>query len=44
MVRPDDAGGMRPGMWMGIGVDVLVRAEDEAAAREILELRARPSP
>ena len=44
MVRPDDAGGMRPGMWMGVGVAVLVRAEDEIAAREILELPARPSP
>ena len=35
MVRPDDAGGTRPGLWMG-GVGLLVRAEDANDARKIL--------
>jgi len=36
MVRADDAGGTRPGLWMG-GVAVLVRAEDQAHAAKVLE-------
>jgi putative signal transducing protein len=35
IVRPDDAGGMRPGLWMG-GVTLLVRAEDQSDALKIL--------
>ena len=36
MTRSDDVGGLRPHMAFGSGVVVLVRAEDEVAAREIL--------
>jgi len=36
MIRADDAGGMRPGMWPGTGVELLVRAEDAKRAEEIL--------
>jgi hypothetical protein len=43
MMRPDDAGGMRPGLWIGRGVDVLVRSEDAARATEILDKPARPA-
>jgi hypothetical protein len=35
MIRADDAGGMRPHMWMG-GVELLVKAEDAEAALDIL--------
>jgi hypothetical protein len=35
IVSPDDAGGMRPHMWMG-GVRLLVRTADIARANEIL--------
>jgi len=35
MIRADDAGGMRPSLWI-TGVELLVRAEDAARAREIL--------
>jgi len=35
IVRPDDAGGTRPGLWM-CGVGLLVRAEDLDDARQIL--------
>lgn len=35
IVRPDDAGGTRPGLWMG-GVGLLVRAEDADDATKIL--------
>ena len=41
MLRPDDAGGMRPGLWAGRGVEVLVRGEDAERAKEILEKPAR---
>ncbi len=35
MISADDAGGLRPGLWMG-GVRLLVRAEDaEEAKRDI---------
>jgi hypothetical protein len=43
-VRSDDGGGMRPGMWAGNGVEVVVRAEDLDAAREVLDLPATPAP
>ena len=36
-VKSDDAGGMRPGMWMGNGVQLIVRADDARRAKEILE-------
>ena len=36
LVRGDDAGGMYPGLWEGNGVQLLVRADDEPAAREVL--------
>ena len=35
IVRPDDAGGVRPNLWMG-GVGLLVRAEDLKDAKQIL--------
>jgi hypothetical protein len=35
MVSADDAGGLRPSLWMG-GVRLLVRAEDAERARKIL--------
>ena len=44
MVAGDDAGGTQPGLWEARGVAVLVRREDEAAARDILEIAARPDP
>jgi hypothetical protein len=40
MIKADDAGGARPGMWMS-GVDLLVRAEDAKRAAEILNTSAR---
>jgi hypothetical protein len=42
MVRHDDAGGMRPGLWVGRGVELMVRAEDAARAAATLDTRARP--
>ena len=39
MVSADDAGGLQPGLWMGEGVRVLVRAEDAERAKEILNER-----
>ena len=36
MVTADDAGGLQPGLWVGEGVKVLVRAEDAERAKEIL--------
>ncbi len=35
MVRADDAGGTRPGLWMS-GVELIVRAEDAQQATRIL--------
>jgi hypothetical protein len=35
MVAADDAGGLRPGLWMG-GVRLLVRADDAKQATDIL--------
>ena len=43
MVKADSGGGMRPHLaWAGVGYQILVREEDAAAAREILELPAQP--
>jgi hypothetical protein len=38
MVAADDAGGLQPGLWVGEGVKVLVRAGDVDRAREILRI------
>ena len=38
MIRGDDAGGLQPGLWVGTGVDLLVREEDAGTAREILDV------
>ena len=35
MIRADDCGGVRPGLWMS-GVDLVVRTEDAARAEDIL--------
>jgi len=35
LIRPDDAGGVEPGLWLG-GVELLVRREDAVQADEIL--------
>jgi hypothetical protein len=35
MISADDAGGLRPHLWMG-GIRLLVRAEDAERAAEIL--------
>ena len=43
MVRADSGGDMRPAIaWAGDGFQVIVRADDLEAAREILDLPARP--
>ncbi len=44
MIKDDDAGGMRPSLSFVRGVEVVVRAEDESAARDVLDLPAKPSP
>ena len=44
MVAGDDAGETQPGLWGGAGVTVVVRREDERAAREILETSATVVP
>jgi hypothetical protein len=36
IVSADDAGGLRPGLWMG-GIRLLVRAEDAQQASEVLD-------
>ena len=43
MIKEDSAGGMRPSLSWVEGVEVIVRAEDEKAARDVLELPAKPS-
>jgi hypothetical protein len=43
MIQADSGGGMRPHLaWAGVGYQILVREEDAAAAREILDLPAQP--
>jgi hypothetical protein len=43
MMRPDDVGGLRPHMAYTRGVEILVRPEDADAAREIIDLPAKPA-
>ena len=44
MIRADDGGSMRPAMaWAGVGFQVIVRTEDAAAAREIIDTPATPA-
>jgi hypothetical protein len=40
MVRADDAGGLRPSLWVGNGVQLMVRAEDAKWAEEVLSASA----
>ena len=40
MIQADDAGGMRPHLWTGAGVHLLVRADDLERANEVLSNRA----
>ena len=43
MIQADTGGGMRPHLaWAGVGFQVLVREEDLAAARDVLDLPAKP--
>ena len=42
MIKDDDAGGMRPSLSFVHGVEVLVRSDDEGAARDVLDLPAKP--
>jgi hypothetical protein len=45
MIQADTGGGMRPHLaWAGAGFQVLVRGEDVDAARDVLDLPARPIP
>jgi hypothetical protein len=44
IIQADSGGGMRPHLaWAGVGFQVLVREEDLSAARDILDLPARPN-
>jgi hypothetical protein len=43
MVMADDAGGTQPGFWEGRGVAIVVNRENEQAARDVLDLNARPA-
>jgi hypothetical protein len=36
MLRADDCGGLRPALWMGRGVQLIVRAEDVDRAEQVL--------
>ncbi|HMB79034.1 MAG TPA: DUF2007 domain-containing protein [Vicinamibacterales bacterium] len=43
MIKEDSAGGMRPSLaWAG-GYEIFVRADDLQAARDVLDLPAKPS-
>jgi hypothetical protein len=44
MMSSDDAGGQRPHMAFSRGVVVLVREEDEQAARDVLTTSSGPVP
>jgi hypothetical protein len=45
MIQADTAGGTRPHLaWAGTGFRILVRAEDAAAARNILDVPAKQIP
>jgi len=42
MVRRDNGGGMQPALgWAGAGVEVIVRADDAQAARDVLDIPAK---
>jgi hypothetical protein len=43
MVMADDAAGIQPGLWEGRGIAIVVNRANEQAAREILDLDARPA-
>ena len=43
LIKEDSAGGMRPSLAWAAGYEVLVRAEDVQAARDVLDLAAKPS-
>ncbi len=43
VVRSDDSGGLRPAMTFSNGAQLVVRAVDAEAAREILDVPARPA-
>jgi hypothetical protein len=36
-IKSDDAGGMRPGMWVGNGVQLVVRAQGARRAADVLK-------
>jgi hypothetical protein len=42
-IKEDSAGGMRPSLAWAAGYEVCVRAEDAPAARDVLDLTAKPS-
>ena len=45
MIQADTGGGMRPHLaWAGVGFRILVRAEDAAAARDVLDVPAKQMP
>jgi len=46
VVRADDMGGMRPAMWLGSAVQLLVHTDELERAVEILDTNAttRPEP
>ncbi|HJZ77112.1 MAG TPA: DUF2007 domain-containing protein [Vicinamibacterales bacterium] len=45
MIQADTVGGMRPHIaWAGDGFQILVREDDVAAAREVLNLPAKQIP
>jgi len=37
MIHADDVGGLRPGLWMGNGVELVVNADDAERAKRILK-------
>ena len=44
LVRADDAGGFRPSLWVGTGVQLFVADVDAERAAEILDTTAHPRP
>ena len=43
VVRSDDSGGLRPAMTFSNGAHLIVRERDAEAAREILDIPAKPA-
>ena len=43
VVRSDDSGGLRPAMTFSNGAELIVRETDAEAAREILDIPAKPA-